>query len=96
MRIITLQIDDSVSDKFLWLLDRFSRDEIKILDQSDYASDDEYLREIEGMIQSIKDARAEPIEQGFESLWIMLANLPLGRLSRCHKMAVWLARKKVN
>ena len=64
MRTITLQIDDSVSDKFLWLLDRFSRDEIKILEQSDYVSDDEYLREIEGMVQSINSARTEPIEQG--------------------------------
>jgi hypothetical protein len=64
MRTITLQIDDSVSDKFLWLLDRFSRDEIKILEQSDYVSDDEYLREIEGMVQSINSARTETIEQG--------------------------------
>ena len=64
MRTITLQIDDSVSDKFLWLLDRFSKDEIKILDQSDYVSDDEYLRGIEGMVQSINSARTEPIEQG--------------------------------
>ncbi len=32
MRTITLQIDDSISEKFLWLLDRFSRDEIKILE----------------------------------------------------------------
>ena len=36
MRTITLQIDDSISEKFLWLLARFSRDEIKILEQSDY------------------------------------------------------------
>ncbi|XGB38868.1 MAG: hypothetical protein LVT47_11615 [Cyanobacteria bacterium LVE1205-1] len=64
MRTITLQIDDSVSDKFLWLLNRFSRDEIKILDQSDYVSDDEYLRGIGGMVQSINSARTEPIEQG--------------------------------
>ena len=64
MRTITLQIDDSVSDKFLWLLDRFSRDEIKILDQADYVSDDEYLRGIKGMLQSINSARIEPIEQG--------------------------------
>jgi hypothetical protein len=64
MRTITLQIDDSVSDKFLWLLDRFSKDEIKILDQSDYVSDDEYLRGIEAMVQSINSARTEPIEQG--------------------------------
>jgi hypothetical protein len=63
MRTITLQIDDSINEKFLWLLDRFSRDEIKILEQSDYVSDDEYLRGIEGMIQSIQAARDESIEQ---------------------------------
>jgi hypothetical protein len=63
MRTITLQIDDSISEKFLWLLDRFSRDEIKILDQCDYVSDDEYLRGIEGMIQTIQAARNESIEQ---------------------------------
>jgi len=64
MRTITLQIDDSVSNKFLWLLDRFSRDEIKILDQSDYVSDDEYLRGSEGMVQCINSGRTETIEQG--------------------------------
>lgn len=58
-----LHKDDSISEKFLWLLDRFSRDEIKILEQSDYVSDDEYLRGIEGMIQSIQTARDESIEQ---------------------------------
>jgi hypothetical protein len=63
MRTITLQIDDSVNENFLWLLDRFSRDEIKILEQSDYVSDDEYLRGIEGMIQTIQTARNESIEQ---------------------------------
>jgi hypothetical protein len=64
MRTITLQIDDSVNENFLCLLDRFSRDEIKILEQSDYVSDDEYLRGIEGMIQTIQTARDESIEQG--------------------------------
>jgi hypothetical protein len=63
MRTITLQIDDSINEKFLWLLDRFSRDEIRILEQSDYVSDDEYLRGIEGMVQIIQAARNESIEQ---------------------------------
>ena len=63
MRTITLQIDDSINEKFLWLLEHFSRDEIKILEQSDYVSDDEYLRGIEGMIQTIQAARDESIEQ---------------------------------
>lgn len=64
MRTITLQIDDSVNEKFLWLLDRFSRDEIKIIEQSDYVSDDEYLRGIEGMVQIIQAAQDESIEKG--------------------------------
>ena len=64
MLTITLKIDDSVNEKFLWLLDHFSTDEIKILEQSQYISDDDYLRNIDGMIQSIKDARNEPIEHG--------------------------------
>ena len=63
MRTITLQIDDSINEKFLWLLEHFSRDEIKILEQCDYVSDDEYLRGIEGMIQTIQAARDESIEQ---------------------------------
>jgi|GEM_PF-239521 len=61
---ITLKIDDSISDKFLWLLDHFSKDEVKILEQSSYVSDDEYLRGIEGMVQSIQEARSESIDQG--------------------------------
>jgi hypothetical protein len=64
MRTITLKIDDSISDKFLWLLDHFSKDEVKILEQSSYVSDDEYLRGIEGMVQSIQKARSESIDQG--------------------------------
>jgi hypothetical protein len=36
----------------------------KILEQSEYVSDDEYLRSIDGMVQSIQQARAEPTENG--------------------------------
>jgi len=64
MRTITLKIDDSISDKFLWLLAHFSKDEVKIIEQSVYVSDDEYLREIEGMVQSIQEGRSESIDQG--------------------------------
>jgi len=64
MRTITLKIDDSISDKFLWLLAHFSNDEVKIIEQSIYVSDDEYLRGIEGMVQSIQEGRSESIDQG--------------------------------
>ncbi len=64
MRTITLKIDDRISERFLWLLSHFSPDEVQILDQSDYISDDEYLRCIPGMVESIQAARLEPMEQG--------------------------------
>ena len=64
MQTITLKIDDSINEKFFWLLNHFSKNEIKILEQSEYMSDDDFLRKIDGMVQSIKEARNEPIERG--------------------------------
>jgi hemerythrin len=58
MKTVTLRIDDGIIEKFLWLLKHFAN-EIKILDQSDYVSDDEYLRSIDGMVKSIQEARRE-------------------------------------
>jgi len=64
MQTITLKIDDRINEKFFWLLNHFSKNEIKILEQSEYMTDDDYLRTIDGMVQSIKEARNEPIERG--------------------------------
>ncbi len=64
MKTVTLKIDDAISDKFAWLLEHFSPDEIKILEQDEYVDDDAYLRKIEGMVASIQEARREPIENG--------------------------------
>ncbi len=66
MKTLTLAIDDRVTDRFLWLLGHFSRDEIRILDQSDQMSDDAYLRSIDGMVESIQEARREPVSQGID------------------------------
>ena len=63
MKTVTLKIDDSINDKFLWLLEHFSANEIKILEQSEYVSDDDYLKSIDGMVQSIHEARNEPIDK---------------------------------
>ena len=62
MQTITLKIEDAVSDKFLWLLNHFSKDEIEILEKTIYQSDDEYLKSIKGMQESIIEASNEPIE----------------------------------
>jgi len=63
MQTVTLKIEDSVSDKFLWLLNHFSQNEVEILEKTEYKSDDEYLRSIKGMEESIIEASSEPIEK---------------------------------
>lgn len=70
MKTVTLKIDNSIYEKFFWLLSHFSKNEIQILEQSDYVSDDHYLRTIDGMVESIKEARVEP-----EQLGVTLENL---------------------
>ncbi|MDD5373464.1 MAG: hypothetical protein PHO62_08570 [Sulfurimonas sp.] len=62
MQTVTLKIEDSINDKFLWLLSHFSKNEVEILDKTTYQSDDEYLRSIKGMQESIVAASNEPIE----------------------------------
>ena len=62
MQTITLKLEDNISDKFLWLLNHFSQNEVEILDKTTYQSDDDYLRGIKGMEQSIIQASNEPIE----------------------------------
>jgi len=64
MKTITLKLEDGVSDKFLWLLSHFDKQEIAIIDKDEYISDDEYLRSIDGMVESILEARHEPIKKG--------------------------------
>jgi PHD/YefM family antitoxin component YafN of YafNO toxin-antitoxin module len=64
MQTITIKLEDSISDKFLWLLSHFDKNEISIIDKDEYISEDEYLRSIDGMVESILEARNEPIEKG--------------------------------
>ena len=62
MQIVTLKIEDNISEKFLWLLNYFPQNEIEILDNTTYQCDDDYLRSIKEMEQSIIQASNEPIE----------------------------------
>lgn len=62
MKTITLKIDDLIKDKFTWLLNHFSKNEIEILDESNFQSDDDYLKSIKGMEESILKESKEPIE----------------------------------
>ena len=64
MKEITLQIQDDTYSKFIWFINQFSKKEIVVLEQSKYISDDTYLRNIDGMVESIQEARDEPINNG--------------------------------
>jgi hypothetical protein len=64
MQTIVLNVQDNVNDKFIWLLEHFSKNEIEIVDKYEGTDDDIYLRNINGMVESIKEAQEEPIENG--------------------------------
>ncbi|MGI0482749.1 hypothetical protein ACN4EE_18435 [Geminocystis sp. CENA526] len=64
MKTITLKIDDRINEQFINLLKGFSENELRILEESEYISDDDYLRSLSGMVESIKEARKEPIDNG--------------------------------
>ena len=62
MKTITLKIEDNVNEKFIWLLNHFSKNEIQILEETEYISDDEYLKSLKGMEESILKASNESIK----------------------------------
>jgi hypothetical protein len=62
MQTVTLKLEDSVSEKIFWLLKHFDKKEVEILEHTTYQSDDEYLKSIKGMKESIIKASKEPIE----------------------------------
>lgn len=46
MRNMTLKVNDSVYDKLLWLLGKFSKDEVEIIaDTSDFINNQKYLND---------------------------------------------------
>ena len=63
MQTITLKLEDSISDKFLWLLNHFSKNEIKIVNDIDCKklSQDDFdfisTEELESMKKSAQDYR---------------------------------------
>jgi len=64
MKTVTLKIDESVDEQFGVFLAHFSSSEIQLLEQSEYMSDDEYFRSINGMVQSLQEAKKESPEKG--------------------------------
>jgi hypothetical protein len=63
MKTVTLKIDESVDEKFCLFLAHFSSSVIQVIEQSEFMSVDEYLRSINVMVQSLHDAKREPLLQ---------------------------------
>lgn len=57
MKTVTLNIEDSINDKFMWLLNQFAFSGIKIVDQSEYSSDEKHLISLDHTIESISNNR---------------------------------------
>jgi len=63
MQMVTLKIDDNISDKFLWLLNHFESNEIEVIENVTYKNDDEYIKSIKGLEKSIIQESNKPIEK---------------------------------
>ena len=63
MQTVTLKVEDNIYEKFTWLLNHFARNEVKVIYETKYVSDDDYPRSIKGAEQSIIQASNEPIEK---------------------------------
>lgn len=50
--VVTLQVDDKIADKFLWFLEHFSKDEIKMVEPGGDEAIDEAA--CLGLLESIK------------------------------------------
>jgi len=67
MQTITLQVHDSVFDKFQWLLSHFSKDEIDIIDKSqdfDFVSE-EKMKELKQLSNDYQSDKGVLIQSWF-------------------------------
>jgi hypothetical protein len=63
--VLTLQIEDNISDKFLGLLNNFSKNEVKILEETQTSDDflvSQDLKKAEKVAKNVKSAYLELLE----------------------------------
>jgi len=60
MRTIQLKISDKVYDKIMWLLNKFSKDEVEIVCDNDFLTNKEYLQK---ELDEISEGKAALISQ---------------------------------
>lgn len=72
MQTVTLKIEDNISDKFLWLLNHFSKNEIKVVNNTPETNtqfDD--LESLAGSLNKYADASKLELEEKAWELHIM-------------------------
>lgn len=72
MQTVVLQIDDKVSDKFLWLLDHFSQNEIQIvknIQEKKHQPND--LESLGGSLNKYADSSKIELEESAWELHVM-------------------------
>ncbi len=60
MRTIQLKVNDKVYDKIMWLLNKFSKDEVEIVCGNDFLTNKEYLQK---ELDEISDGKATLLSQ---------------------------------
>jgi hypothetical protein len=72
MPTITLQIDDKVSDKFLWFLNHFSQNEVKVINNtSEIEPQKNDLESLGGSLNQYSDSSKLELESKAWELHIM-------------------------
>lgn len=69
MKIIQLKINEKVYDKFLWLLSKFSKEEIEIVNENNSTTSQNYLQsELSDTTSYVSENDIENIQKGIEEI----------------------------
>jgi hypothetical protein len=68
MHTLQLQIDDSIFDKFMGLLEILPKEKISIADESDAISFEEAKTKVQRAINNISDASGIELDDAFEKV----------------------------
>lgn len=72
MQTVTLQIDDKVSDKFLWLLNHFSPSEVKVINNTPKTKpQSSNIESLAGSLSEYADPSKLELEEKAWELYVM-------------------------
>ena len=68
MHTLQLQVDDSIFDKFMGLLDIFPKEKISVTDESNAISFEEAQIKVQNAINNISDNKGLELDDAFEKV----------------------------